>query len=165
MHTDLEKSKGMNPYYRKIQAKLCYRMEKRTLMKMPPGVVFSRRKGVRSECIEDETAHGFKEVKQAESQSCKEWRKQNVSKELVVKMDVRVFNINSVISALCLQRFTHDLILKISPVSKTFQSVPFRMAVFPCVFSIQNAGMSVLWRPYQKGQRMIPLSWTVANKN
>ncbi|XP_056884129.1 chromogranin-A-like isoform X2 [Takifugu flavidus] len=47
MHTDLEKSKVMNPYYRKIQAKLCNRVEKRTLMKMPPGVVFSRRKGVR----------------------------------------------------------------------------------------------------------------------
>lgn len=40
-------------------------------MKMPPSMVLSRRKGVRSECTKDETAHGFKEVKQAESQSCK----------------------------------------------------------------------------------------------
>ncbi|XP_056884128.1 chromogranin-A-like isoform X1 [Takifugu flavidus] len=135
MHTDLEKSKVMNPYYRKIQAKLCNRVEKRTLMKMPPGVVFSRRKGVRSECIEDERAHGVKEVKQAESQACKEWRNQIISKELMVKMDARVFNINIVILALCLQRFTRDLILKFSPVSKTIQSVPFRMAVFPCVLS------------------------------
>lgn len=107
MLTDLEKAKVINPY-RKIQAKLCYEMEKRTLMKMPPGVVLSRRKGVRSECTKDETAHGCKEVKQAESQSCKEWRNQNVSKELMVKMDVRVFNINIVILAHCLQRFTHD---------------------------------------------------------
>lgn len=39
------------------------------------------------------------------------------------------------------------------------------MAVFPYVFSIQNVGMSVLWRPYQKGQRMTLLSCTIANKN
>lgn len=68
---------------------------------MPPSVVLSRRKGVRSECTKDETAAaGFKEVKQAESQFFKEWRNQNVSKEMMVKMDVRVFNINIVILAL-----------------------------------------------------------------
>lgn len=150
MLTDREKRNVMNPYYKKVRAKLFHRMEKRTLMKMPPAVVLRRRKVARSECTKDETAHGCKEVKQAASQSCKEWRKQNVSKDLMVKMDVRVFNINIVILALCLQRFTPDIILN---------------GLFPCVFSIQNAGMSVLWRPYRKSQRMIPLSCTIANRN